>query len=67
MPHPRVPCTVRESSGDTRCRRVQVAKWYEMLLAYQQKPAPSVTQFGAALENLATDPVITPHIAELKL
>ena len=40
-----------------------------MLLAYQAKPAPHVEKFTSALakENLGSDPVLAPYLADLRL
>ena len=37
-----------------------------MLLAYQQKPAPSVEDFTSAIQELSQDPLVTDYIVELK-
>ena len=39
---------------------------YEIVLAYQQKPAPSVEEFTLALDKLELDPFISDHISQLK-
>jgi hypothetical protein len=40
-----------------------------MLLSYQAKPAPDVEKFTTALskENLGSDPVLAPYLADLRL